>query len=413
MTGPWLNFAVALALGLLIGIERERKKGEGPGRGAAGIRTFGLATLLGAVAVEVGGPLALLIVLSGVSVLTVLSYLRDQGDDPGLTTEIALVVAPLIGGLAMSDILLAAALGVTTAFILATKRSVHQFVKGKLTDDEVNDGLVFAIATVVVWPQLPDRAMGPFEALNPHAIWLFAVLVLAIGACGHMLTRILGPKYGLPLAGLASGFVSSTATIGSMAARSAKSPAELKSAVAGATLSSVATFLQLGLLLVVASRPTFAKMALPLLAGGTVSLVYGLIFTLIALRSPGTESPAIGRAFSVRAAIVLTGTLCIMLVVSAWLRDTFGELGIVLGAAIAGIVDAHSSAIAVATLVASGKLSVTEGVFPILVAMTTNALAKTAMAFSAGNFAFAIRVVPGLALSVAAAWLIALSAVSV
>ncbi|MGV1838367.1 MgtC/SapB family protein [Rhizobium rhizogenes] len=413
MTGPWLNFAVALALGLLIGIERERKKGEGPGRSSAGIRTFGLTTLLGAVAVEVGGPLALLIVLSGVSVLAVLSYMRGQGDDPGLTTEIALVAAPLIGGLAMSDILLAAALGLTTAFILATKRSVHQFVKGKLTDDEVNDGLVFAIATVVVWPQLPDRMMGPFEALNPHAIWLFAVLVLAIGAGGHMLMRILGPKYGLPLAGLASGFVSSTATIGSMAGRVAKSPAELKAAVAGATLSSVATFVQLGLLLVVASRPTFTQMAVPLLAGGAIALVYGLIFTLIALRSPGAESTTVGRAFSVRAAMVLAGTLCIMLVVSAWLRDTFGEIGIVFGAAIAGIVDAHSSAIAVASLVASGKLSAAESVFPILVAITTNALAKTAMAFSAGNLAFATRVVPGLGLSVAAAWLIALSAVSV
>ncbi|NTG45723.1 MgtC/SapB family protein [Rhizobium rhizogenes] len=411
MTGPWLNFAVALALGLLIGIERERKKGEGPGRGAAGIRTFGLATLLGAVAVDVGGPLVLLVALSGVSVLAVLSYMRGQGDDPGLTTEIALVAAPLIGGLAMSDILLAAALGVTTAFILSTKRSVHHFVKGKLTDDEVNDGLVFAIATVVVWPQLPDRMMGPFEAWNPHAIWLFAVLVLAIGAGGHMLMRILGPKYGLPLAGLASGFVSSTATIGSMAARVAKSPAELKAAVAGATLSSVATFVQLGLLLVVASRPTFTQVAVPLLAGGAIALVYGLIFTLIALRSPGAESAAVGRAFSVRAAMVLAGTLCIMLVVSAWLRDTFGELGIVFGAAIAGIVDAHSSAIAVASLVASGKLSAAESVFPILVAITTNALAKTAMAFSAGNLAFATRVVPGLGLSVAAAWLIALLAI--
>ncbi|MGO4440158.1 MgtC/SapB family protein [Rhizobium sp. RAF56] len=412
MTGPWLNFAVSLALGLLIGIERERRKGEGPGRGAAGIRTFGLATLLGAVAVEVGGHVALLIVLLAVSVFAALSYLRDRGDDPGLTTEIALVAAPLIGGLATSDILLAAALGVTIAFILATKTPVHRLVKGKLTDDEVNDGLVFAIATVVVWPQLPDSAMGPFGALNPHAIWLFAVLVLAIGASGHVLTRILGPKYGLPLAGLASGFVSSAATIGSMATRSAKNRPELDAAVAGATLSSVATFVQLGLLLAVASRPTFGKMAFPLLAGGAVALVYGLIFTLIALRSPGVESRAVGRPFSIWAAMVLTGTLCIMLVVSAWLRETFGELGIALGAAIAGIVDAHSSAIAVASLVSSGKMLATDGVFPILVAMTTNAFSKAAMAFSSSNFAFAMRVLPGLAVSIAATWLIALSATS-
>ena len=48
METPWLNVATALALGLLLGLERERAKGEGAARGAAGIRTFALATLLGA-----------------------------------------------------------------------------------------------------------------------------------------------------------------------------------------------------------------------------------------------------------------------------------------------------------------------------------------------------------------------------
>jgi uncharacterized membrane protein (DUF4010 family) len=69
----------------------------------------------------------------------------------------------LLGGLAMSDTLLAAALGATVAVILAVKAPVHRFVKGVLTDTEVNDWLVFAIASVVIWPQLPDRYMGPWQ----------------------------------------------------------------------------------------------------------------------------------------------------------------------------------------------------------------------------------------------------------
>ncbi len=52
---PWLKFAVALGLGLLIGLERERSKGEGPTRRPAGIRTFALTALLGAAAVYLGG----------------------------------------------------------------------------------------------------------------------------------------------------------------------------------------------------------------------------------------------------------------------------------------------------------------------------------------------------------------------
>jgi hypothetical protein len=37
---PFVSWAVALGIGLLIGIERERRKGKGPGCSAAGLQTF-------------------------------------------------------------------------------------------------------------------------------------------------------------------------------------------------------------------------------------------------------------------------------------------------------------------------------------------------------------------------------------
>ena len=54
-----------------------------------------------------GGPWALVTALAGVALLASLSYFRERRDDPGLTTEIALLATPLIGALAMSDIILA------------------------------------------------------------------------------------------------------------------------------------------------------------------------------------------------------------------------------------------------------------------------------------------------------------------
>ena len=35
--------------------------------------------------------------------------------------------------------------------------------------------------------------MGPYGALNPHSIWILVILVMAIGAAGHLAVRILGP----------------------------------------------------------------------------------------------------------------------------------------------------------------------------------------------------------------------------
>jgi uncharacterized membrane protein (DUF4010 family) len=375
MTSPWFNFAVALALGMLIGLERERSKGEGPGRRPAGIRTFALAALLGAIAAHLGGVALLAIATGGVIALTALSYSRDP--DPGLTTEVGLMAAPLLGGLAMSDTLLASALGVAVAVVFASKRPLHRFVRGVLTDSEVNDGLVFAVVSIVIWPQLPDRYIGPFQALNPHSIWLLVVLVLALGACGHIATRLLGRRFGLPIAGLASGFVSSTATIGSMADRAAKDPASLGGAVAGAALSTVATFVQMALLLFTISQATLIAMAPALAAGGTVAAIYGLAFAVLGLSGTPAAASSPGRAFSIATAFGLATMMAVMLVAGAALKNWLGETGVLAGAAVAGFVDTHSAAISVASLAAAGKLTPTETVLPILATMTRTRLRRS------------------------------------
>ena len=54
MPSELLGLTVAFGIGLLIGVERERAKGSGPGRAAAGVRTFMLLGLVGAIAQMIG-----------------------------------------------------------------------------------------------------------------------------------------------------------------------------------------------------------------------------------------------------------------------------------------------------------------------------------------------------------------------
>jgi uncharacterized membrane protein (DUF4010 family) len=404
IAAPWLNFAIAVGVGLMIGLERERSKGVGSARRPAGIRTFALAALMGAVANHLGGIPLLAVATASVVALAALSYFRGTEDDPGLTTEIALIATPLLGGLAMSDTRLAAGLGAAVAVILAAKAPLQGFVTRVLTGSEVTDGLVFAVATLVIWPQLPDRYLGPYEALNPHSIWFLVILVMALGACGHFATRALGARWGLPVAGLASGFVSSTATIGSMAGRAAKDPASMKAAVAGGVFSTVATFVQMALLLGMVSRPTLVLMAPALAAGALAATLYGLAFALRAAPPEGGAASEQGRAFSVGTALGFAAILAVMLVMAAALRYWLGETGVAVGAIVAGFVDTHSAAISVASLVASEKTTPQEAILPILAAMTSNAVAKMAMAIGAGSRGFALRMTPGLIAPIAAAW---------
>jgi uncharacterized membrane protein (DUF4010 family) len=264
--------------------------------------------------------------------------------------------------------------------------------------------LVFAAASLVVLPLVPDRPMGPYGALNPHAIWIIVLLIMAIGAAGHLAVRLLGARFGLPLAGLASGFISSTATIGAMGARAAKSGDVLAAAVGGAVLSTVATIVQLSVVLAATSPPTLRALAVPLLCAGLASVAYGAVFTVIAFRQQAESEPEHGRAFSLPMALTFGLTLSVIMVAAAALQDGFGDNGILLAAAGAGFVDAHSAAISVASLVGNGKIAGSDAIVPILVGFSTNTISKIVLAGSAGGTAFALRVVPGLFMVALAAW---------
>ena len=119
---------------------------------------------------------------------------------------------------------MAAAIAVAVTGLLYTKTWLHNLVTTLISKDELDDALIFAAATLVILPLVPDRQMGPWLALNPRAIWIVIVLVMGIGAMGYLAVRLLGARFGLPLSGALSGFISSTATIGAMGSRARQAP---------------------------------------------------------------------------------------------------------------------------------------------------------------------------------------------
>ena len=273
----------------------------------------------------------------------------------------------------------------------------------RLTSPEIRSALLLALAALMI-PLIPNEPMGPYGALNPSRIWRLAVLVLAIGAFGQFSMRLLGPRWGLPLSGLASGFVSSAATVGAMAFKAVQAPGVLDAAVAGAVLSTVATVAQMAAVLAATNEKTLAAMTIPLVFAGIVAGGYGLAFTLRALRTPTEGSRPAGAPLGIKTALIFTATLSIVTLASAAARARFGEAGVVAAGALEGFVDAHAAAISIASLVAAGHLEPAKAVWPILAGFTTNALTKVVVAAMAGRRTYAIRVVPGVFLVVLAAW---------
>jgi uncharacterized membrane protein (DUF4010 family) len=399
-----VRLAISLAIGLLIGAERERRKGVGAERAPAGIRTFALAALAGGVSLAFGSEAILVVTALVIGALATVGYGRSRARDPGLTTEIALVTTVLLGALAVREPGLASGLAVGVVSLLAARTRLHRFVRRVLTEQELHDALVFAAAALVVLPLTPDRPIGPLGVVNPRTLWRLAVIFLAISGAGYVALRALGPKVGLALSGFVSGFVSSSATIGAMGNRAKESKALRPSAVAGAVLSTVATVVQLVALLAATSTVTLFAMRWPLLFAGLAAVAYALGFAIRGARSRVSDHAERGRAFRLGLALVFAVTISLATLASAAVHQWLGERGLVLAAAVAGLADAHSAAIAVASLVAAGKLPPGDAVLPILVGLTSNTLTKAVLAVLPGEKAYALEIIPGLIIVIGAAW---------
>src|SRR5512138_1548515 len=102
------DLATALLIGALVGIEREKHKAAGGNVGIAGVRTFALIALVGAVAAslsrELGSPLVLvaaLVLVAGILIAGYVELSRVRPEEIGMTTEAAAMAVCLLGALAV------------------------------------------------------------------------------------------------------------------------------------------------------------------------------------------------------------------------------------------------------------------------------------------------------------------------
>ena len=403
-TGPDASaLVVALGIGLLLGVERERRKGSGRGRAPAGIRTFALVSLLGGLADAVGG-LTIVAVAGGFVGLAAVAAYFEVRDDPGMTTEVALMVAFLLGALAQRDMALASGLAVGVALLLAYRERIHTLVSQTLTEDELDDGLLFAAAALIVLPLVPDEGFGPGGALNPFTVWRLVVVVMAIQSVGYIALRLIGPRYGLLISGFAGGFVSSTATVATMGSRAREQPKLRRAAVGAAVVSTVATVVLLAAVLAATSIDVLEAVALPLILAGIAAGGYGALATVRLARQPLPEEVDPGRAFDLKTPVLLAVTVSLVLLVAGVLEEQLGTAGVVVGTGVAGFADSQSAAAGASSLAAAGRISAEDAVVPVLVALSTNTVSKMVVAWVLGKRRFAVPVWIGLVLVLGAAW---------
>lgn len=388
---PVAGLLVALAVGLMAGVQREQAA-DGELQEAAGVRTFAVCAALGnlawllGVAVFVGALLA-------VAALNVAAYVRTSRTDAGLTSEAALLAVTVLGALAATRPALAAAAGVGLTLLLAVKDDIHRFARTVVGRQDLLDGLLLAAAALVVMPLLPDRTLDPWGAFNPHLLWGLVVLVMAIQAAGYIALRALGPRLGLLFAGFSGGFVSSTATIGSLAAMARERPSLRAACRAGAMLSNLSTVVQLGLIVAVLAPSLLGRM-LPALAAMAVLAVPSALWMGRGERGGEAAMPA-RHLFRFRHALVFAATVAVALLAAAAIRAGGRADSVTWVALATGFADVHAATIAV--LETLGDAAPSLPLRLVALAFASNSATKCVAAVVGGGWRFAMPLMVGIA----------------
>lgn len=351
IVSPALELGAGLAAGLMMGIERGwRLRRERSGTRVAGVRTFTLLGVGGALASLLGStvhPLAAPAVLAALAALIVIGFVRDRARRDA-TSTVAAVLAVSFGALAgAGQPALAVAASAVVTLILATRTESHKFV-ARLNTTDVQAFARYAVLAGAVLPFLPNRAVGPLGAWNPFQLWLVVVLVTGFSFLGYIANRTIGERRGVMATALIGGAYSSTAVTASFGERLGKG--EEGPLTAGILIASAVMYFRVALLVGILSPstlPAFMAISGPAALTGIAVAVIGWIRAparpgknMRLTRNPIELLPAFGFV-----AIVAAGALA-----TRWAQQEFGQSGIAASLFVTGTFDVDAAIVTLSGL---------------------------------------------------------------
>lgn len=411
------RLAVALAIGLLIGLERGWEFRELPEGGhVAGIRTFGMIALLGALAAQIAGPYYDVILAAAMVTVATLMGIRywrltDVTKDVGITTAIAALVALNLGAMAgLGHLTSASSTAVVVTFILGFRIEIHALV-AHIEREELNATLRLLLITVVMLPILPDRAMGPWAAFNPYQIWWMVVLIAALSYVGYFANKFLGERRGVIVTGLFGGMTSSTAVTLTLApiAQAREDEREL---IAASILAASAIMFPRLLIIAAVLTPELALKIAPPFAVATllIAAAAGWFAWRSREKEPAqkthdlqTRNP-LDLWFALKFGLILT----VIMIASRAAQRILGDRGFFTFAAVSGLVDAAPITLSVSSMMKQGQTNLDTAAIAVLIAAAVNTLVKPALMTLIAGLRASIHVWISLLLALAGGAVVAL-----
>lgn len=408
--------SVALAIGLLIGIERGWKEREAKeGTRAAGVRTYGLIGLLGgvlALLVEHVGALLLglaFVAVTGTLIVVYFFKQRDGDSDVGITSLVAALLTFALGALAaMGEVTIASGAAVVSTLLLSYKPLLHRWVSA-LEEEELRAGIKLLLISVVLLPILPNQSYGPWQAMNPYAIWWMVVLIAAISFVGYFAIKIGGTHRGTIFTGLFSGLASSTALTLHFSRAANRNVAMTPILATGILLACGTMFPRMLLVASVFNTDLFRPLIVP-------AVIMALLTYLPAIwywrsqshKKVNPESP-LKNPLELKTALTFGAFLALIMLLGKTLQAWFGDMGVLALSTVSGVTDVDAITLSLARM-SNDDLAIRVATMGIVIAASTNCLTKGCMAAVIGGREIGLRVgLPLLATSIGglmAVWLL-------
>ena len=396
------QLGIALGLGLLVGLQRESAASP-----LAGVRTFPLVTVLGTVCGLLSQAFSGWILAAGIIALAIIIFIgktiemRNGGTDPGITTEVALLLMFAVGAyLVVGDRAAAIAIGGGAAVLLHFKGELHGIV-ARLGAGDLKAVMQFALISLVILPVLPNRTYGPYAVLNPRNIWWMVVLIVGISLGGYIVYKFLGQRAGIVLGGILGGMISSTATTVSYAKRAAAAPGAIGPAAIVIMIASTIVFARL-LLEIATVAPAFLPAAAPWLIALLILSAVSSFALWFRSDKDHDEMPEHENPSELKSALLFGLIYAVVLFVVAAVKERYGNRGLYVVAGLSGLTDVDAITLSTAQLVNAGRLDAGDGWKLIVVAAISNLIFKAGAVAALGGRRLFLRILPAYGVVIAA-----------
>lgn len=344
-----VRLGMAVATGIFVGLEREH-------RNKAGVRTFSLIALLGALGGLMGTEYSIAVLAFAAMFVAWMNHrqmLKRQG--LVLTTSAALILTAFCGVLyGQGHRFTPAVAGILTAALLSWKRPISNFV-GVLTEREVRSAVLLALLSIVVLPVLPAEPMDPWRLVNLRETWGSVVLIAGIGFVNYILMRWLGTA-GMEITAFFGGLVNSRKVVVELLGRARELGVVFLPSFRRSVLLTTAAMLLRNVLIV-------ALMA-PRLLGGISApmgamLAAGAALWAKAPRPVGEDGKAklgLESPFRLSAALKFGLVFLALNVAGTLAQRQFGPDSFYFVSALGGLLSSASSIATAAALSANGKI---------------------------------------------------------